>query len=450
MKAYEAYKDSGVQWIEMLPSHWKVKRIKHTTYVKGRIGWNGLRSDEFQEKSDSIVVTGTDFENGKINWETCYQVSQDRYDEDPFIQLRDNDLLITKDGTIGKVALVINPPKIATLNSGVFVTRPITSDYVTEYMYWLLVSEVFISFYNYNKSGSTIQHLYQNVFNEFKFPTPTIKEQIKIAEYLSKKIEKIDILITKKEKLIELLGEERIAIVNHAVTKGLNPDASMKDSRIEWLGEIPEHWEVKRIKYLGEIISGYAFKSDDFVHENTGCRVMKISNIQTMNLDWSDESFVPIEFYSRLSRFKIKKNDLVFALTRPIISTGIKASIVDTDENILLNQRNAVLKPRINLNVRWMYYLILQSRFIEHFQSLIDGTGQQPNISSEDIANINIPLPPLKEQEIIINEIESKTREIQRIVSKTEEEIELLKEYKMSLISEVVTGKVDVRNEILN
>src|SRR5690606_17443865 len=142
--------------------------------VKGRIGWKGLRSDEFLEESDGFVVTGTDFKNGRIQWETCYQIPQARYDEDPFIQLREGDILITKDGTIGKIAVVENMPKIATLNSGVFVTRPYGDDYAPEFMYWLLVSEIFVSFYDYNKSGSTIQHLYQNIFNEFKFPVPPI------------------------------------------------------------------------------------------------------------------------------------------------------------------------------------------------------------------------------------------------------------------------------------
>lgn len=448
MKKYDSYKDSGVEWIGDLPSNWQIKRIKHTTYVKGRIGWQGMRSDEFLESSDSYVVTGTDFMKGLVKWDTCYQVPLERYEEDPFIQLREGDLLITKDGTIGKIAVVKDIPKIATLNSGVFLTRPLFNSYVPEFMYWILYSEVFKTFYDYNKSGSTIQHLYQNVFNEFMFPLPTIKEQTTIVNYLDYKTTQIDHLIAKKEQFIKLLEEERVSVINQAVTKGLDPNVSMRDSGIEWLGEIPEHWELKRIKYIGKIISGYSFKSEDFTQ--TGIRVMKISNIQTMRVDWSDDSYLPEHFLTEFERFKINKGDLVFALTRPIISTGIKATIVNEQENILLNQRNAVLKSGDKLNVRWMYYMIFNEKFKEHFESLIDGTGQQPNISSNDIANINIPLPNLHEQNEIVAFLDAKMEDVETIILKSKQEIELLKEYKTALISEVVTGKVDVRNEKLN
>ncbi len=163
-----------------------------------------------------------------------------------------------------------------------------------------------------------------------------------------------------------------------------------------------------------------------------------------MNIDWSDESFVPHSFYDSYPNFQIRKGDLVFALTRPIISTGIKAAIVDSDEKILLNQRNAVLKPLEILNVNWMYFLIFNPRFVNYFESLIDNTGQQPNISSTDIANIAIPLPSKQEQDNIINFILAEQKRINTVISKTEQEIELMKEYKTALISEVVTGKIDV------
>jgi len=116
MERYNTYKDSGVEWIGEIPENWDLKRIKHTTYVKGRIGWKGLKSDEFLEESDSFVVTGTDFKNGKVQWKTCYQIPQERYDEDPFIQLKEGDILITKDGTIGKIAVVRKMPKIRTIS----------------------------------------------------------------------------------------------------------------------------------------------------------------------------------------------------------------------------------------------------------------------------------------------------------------------------------------------
>jgi type I restriction enzyme S subunit len=211
-------KDSGIEWLGEIPEHWEVKRIKHTTYVKGRIGWKGLRSDEFLEFSDSYVVTGTDFDNGNVKWETCYQVPLDRYEDDPFIKLKNNDLLITKDGTIGKIAIVKDMPKIATLNSGVFLTRPQNNEYLQEYMYWILYSDVFKTFYDYNKSGSTIQHLYQNVFNEFKYTLPSLKEQTEIVKYLDKKNVEINQIKHKTQHEIELLKEYKTALISDVVT----------------------------------------------------------------------------------------------------------------------------------------------------------------------------------------------------------------------------------------
>jgi len=215
-------KDSGIDWIGDLPFNWQIKRIKHTTYVKGRIGWQGMRSDEFLESSDSYVVTGTDFEKGLVKWDTCYQVPLERYEEDPFIQLREGDLLITKDGTIGKIAVVKNIPKIATLNSGVFLTRPLSDSYVPEFMYWILYSEVFKTFYDFNKSGSTIQHLYQNVFNEFKYPLPPMKEQIEIINHINIKTNALDLVISKTKQEIELLKEYKTALISEVVTGKLD------------------------------------------------------------------------------------------------------------------------------------------------------------------------------------------------------------------------------------
>jgi type I restriction enzyme, S subunit len=140
MKRYEAYKPSGIEWLGKIPTHWEVERIKDFTYLKARIGWQGLRSDEFVDDSNWYCLTGTDFSDGRINWENCYCIDKDRYNQDKKIQLKIDDLLITKDGTIGKIALVNFLPKPTTLNSGVFVSRPRLRKYTNTFMYWILSS----------------------------------------------------------------------------------------------------------------------------------------------------------------------------------------------------------------------------------------------------------------------------------------------------------------------
>src|SRR5699024_1309 len=151
-------KDSGVEWIGDIPEHWNKKKIKYTTYVKGRIGWQGLKSDEFIDQGP-YLVTGTDFKDGRVHWDSCHHISEERYEEAKTSQLQENDLLITKDGTIGKVVLVKNKPEKAILNSGIFVTRSLKGEYINEYMYWILLSDIFKNYVNYMGTGSTIKHL---------------------------------------------------------------------------------------------------------------------------------------------------------------------------------------------------------------------------------------------------------------------------------------------------
>lgn len=211
-------KESGVEWIGKIPVGWDVKKIKHGFYVKGRIGWKGLKSSEFLSEGFSYLVTGTDFKNGKVDWKGCYHIDKDRYEEDPYIQLRKNDLLITKDGSIGKLAIVDELDKPACLNSGIFVVRSINRDFTTKYLYWVLMSNIFAQFNDYTSYGSTIQHLYQNIFVEFSFGFPVMEEQILISNYLDKKTSQIDSLIEKETKRIELLKEYRQSLISNVVT----------------------------------------------------------------------------------------------------------------------------------------------------------------------------------------------------------------------------------------
>ena len=443
MKKYDSYKDSGVEWIGDLPSNWQIKRIKHTTYVKGRIGWQGMRSDEFLESSDSYVVTGTDFMKGLVKWDTCYQVPLERYEEDPFIQLREGDLLITKDGTIGKIAVVKDIPKIATLNSGVFLTRPLFDSYVPEFMYWILYSEVFKTFYDYNKSGSTIQHLYQNVFNEFMFPLPTIKEQTTIVNYLDYKTTQIDNLIAKKEQFIKLLEEERFAVINQAVTKGLNLTLPMKDSGIEWLGKIPEHWEVKRLRNIVDTVkTGSTPPSDE------------IQYFEPQEINW----YGPGDFDKlklgdakrKISQLAIEQNKCRLFPSNSILLIGIGATVgkvgLATEPCSSNQQINAIILKEF-YNARFYLYFLSTIKEIIVMEA---SSATLPIFNQTQTKNISVSVPPIEEQNKIVDFIENQMERVQTIIEKSKHEIELLKEYKTALISEVVTGKIDVRNEKLN
>lgn len=211
-------KETGVKWMPKIPSHWSYSKIGSNCYLKGRIGWQGLTADEYQDVGP-YLITGTDFDNGGINWNTCVHITEKRYVEASHIRVRNGDVLITKDGTVGKVAIVENMPGKASLNSGVMLMRNLKGKYENKYLYYVLSSNVFWDwFYREKKENSTIVHLYQEQFEKFSFPLPPKNEQLEIAEYLDRKCKAVDELIKLKEQKIEKLKEYKKSLIYECVT----------------------------------------------------------------------------------------------------------------------------------------------------------------------------------------------------------------------------------------
>ena len=216
-KRYPKVKDSGVEGIGDIPEGWEIRKIKFTSYVKGRIGWQGLTSEEYIEEGP-YLITGTDFKDGKINWKSCHHVEQWRYEQDPYIQIKNNDVLITKDGTIGKIAFIENIPGKTTLNSHLLVVRPLKNSYEPRYLYWILLADCFTYYVNLVQSGSIMNSLSQQNLENFVFPLPPIVEENQIATYLDKQTTQFDELIAKSKTQIILLEEKRQALITAAVT----------------------------------------------------------------------------------------------------------------------------------------------------------------------------------------------------------------------------------------
>lgn len=181
-----ALKQGAMQELLRPKEGWIERRLGDTAILKARIGWQGLTTDEYIDSGDFYLVAGTDFKDGYIDWDNCHYVAESRYKQDKYIQLKEQDVLVTKDGTIGKVALITNLEKPATLNSGVFVVRPIDDAFYPDFFYYLLCSNLFAAFLGQLSAGSTINHLYQKDFINFIYKTPgTIDEQRDIASILT-------------------------------------------------------------------------------------------------------------------------------------------------------------------------------------------------------------------------------------------------------------------------
>ena len=212
-------KPSGVDWIGSIPSSWVLEKLNNVAELYGRIGWQGLTADEYQDEGPWLV-TGTDFKDGKVDWNTCVHISEKRWEEAHQIKLQPSDLLITKDGTVGKLAIVENQPGKASLNSGIMRVVPRSeSDYSTKYLYYVLQTDVFKEWFkNINAGASTIQHLFQKDFKHFVFPKPPLQKQIAIANYLDNKCATIDAILDTKRNQIDILKRRRQSLIYEYVT----------------------------------------------------------------------------------------------------------------------------------------------------------------------------------------------------------------------------------------
>lgn len=444
MQRYSSYKDSGVKWLGEIPSHWETRTLKYCCSLKGRIGWNGLRSEEFQYSSYAYLVTGQDFIGSEIDWSKCYQISQERYDEDPYIQLNNGDMLITKDGTIGKVAKVTNLDKPACLNSGIFVIKQKGTYFNQGFLYWMLCSNVLKEFNIYTQTGATIAHLYQNVFENMPCILPPLSEQNAIASYLDSVTTQIDAAIAQQQKMIELLNERKQIIINNAVTKGLDPNVKMKDSGNICLGEIPEHWDCFKTLYA------LSMPLTDGPHEtpviyDSGIPFLSAEAVSGGFLDFNHmRGYISQSFYNECCKKYIPQKYDVYMI-KSGATTG-RTAIVETDEIFTIWSPLAVF--RANIDIIDPYFLLYSLRSTYYIRQVELGWtyGTQQNIGMRTLEKLMICVPPIKEQSLIVNHLKERLGEIDNAIASAEKQISLLQERKQIIINEVVTGMAKVTN----
>jgi len=274
-------------------------------------------------------------------------------------------------------------------------------------------------------------------------PLPSLVEQDKISKFLNYQINIIDELISRKGKLIEKLKEKRLAIINEAATKGLNPNAKMKDSGIEWLGEIPESWKVASLRHLtNKIGSGVTPKGGAEVYTEEGVAFIRSQNVHFNGLRLDDVVKIDVDTHNKMSGSKVAQHDVLLNITGASIG---RCCVVELDEEMNVNQHVCIIRPNSKVDFRFLN-LALQSE-VGQVQIKIGTTGgNREGLTFEAIKEFIIPLPDKSTQLDIVRHVENSIRRIEGLEIKNKNQIEKLKEYRQSLISEAVTGKIDVRD----
>ena len=414
MKRYSDYKDSGVEWLGEIPEHWEVKRLKLMARIKNGQDYKLVYTDE-----PIYPVIGS---GGQFAYASQYL-------------FKGESVLLGRKGTVDK-PLYIN---CAFWTVDTMFYSEINNNTFPKFLYYSALTIPF----KYLLTNTTVPSMTQYDLGNHLFAFAPIDEQKTIARFLDRKLEQIGHFISNKQRLIELLKEQKTAIVNRAVTKGLNHHAPMKPSGIDWLGEIPQHWEIKRLGWICSQINDINHEMPPAVAEGVPFLSAKdLLDDGTLNFT-HDLKMISEEDFQKLSKKVLpRKNDIIYSRIGARLG---KARLVKADTKFLISYSCCVVRVKQEIAIPELIRLILDSEFVLTEAKLRTVGVGVPDLGLKEIARFPIPLPPMKEQEKITKYLIQEIANIDLAIAKTEKEIELIQEYRTTLISDAVTGKIDVR-----
>ena len=424
MNTYSSYKDSGIEWIGEIPSEWNIVKTKYMTSPRKELSDSG--KEELLSVSEYLgVIPRSLIRKGKgslsrseslIGYLKVYKGD-----------LVNNIMLMWKKGLGVSQYDGIVSPAYSVFN---FIES------VPSYYHYLYRTDRYITEFRKNSTGVIMSRLrlYDDDFGDIPSVIPSLQEQQQISDYLDYKTSKMDKLLEKTQQKIELLKEQRISLINTTVTKGLNPNVEMKDSGIEWIGEIPSGWNVTKLKYTCNIT--YGISPPDTTYNDKGRGEILING----PVEYSKEDFG----YTRSTKWTTdpkkftEKGSLLFCLRGSTGRMNITHDYVSIGRGVC---------SIISKESQWF---MIYSMFIvrDYIQGEITGSTF-PSVTKDDVDNYFICTPPQQEQQQIVDYLDKETTKIDKLIDTENKRINLLKEYRQSLISEVVTGKVDVRDEVL-
>ncbi|WP_447074278.1 restriction endonuclease subunit S [Vibrio alginolyticus] len=416
-KAYAEYKDSPIDWLDKIPAHWTTKKLKHLGEAIIGLTYSPNEVVDGSDSNATLVLRSSNVQGQKITLNDNVFVNKEIPEK---LTTRLNDILIcSRNGSralIGKNAL-IDKDSVG-MSFGAFMT--IYRSKHNTYLSHVMNSKLF-EYQSGSFLTSTINQLTTGNLNSFEIPFPSEKERECIANFLDHETAKIDTLISKQEKLIELLKEKRQAVISHAVTKGLNPDAPMKDSGVEWLGEVPEHWSVIRLRFLCDI--------------TTGSRDTQ---------DAKDDGQYP--FFVRSER--VQAIDTYSFDGEGVMTSGDGAGVGKIYHHFIgkceIHQRVYLFHKFKQITPRYFYHFLKQN--LEPVALAQSAKSTVDSLRLPILQEFNMCFGDEVEQQEICNYVDSLSEQFDLLIDKAENAITLMKERKTALISAAVTGKIDVRD----
>jgi Restriction endonuclease S subunits len=436
---YPAYKPSGADWLGDIPAHWEVRRLKFVASVV----YSNVDKHSKEEELPVRLCNYTDiYKNERITNSLNFMEATATIGEIRKFALKKGDIIITKDSEewqdIAVPALVSEELDNVICGYHLALIRPFSKVVDNGYLFRSFQAAAINYQFQVAASGITRYGLGKQALGNSLFLVPPLAEQRAIAEYLDRETAHVDALIAKKRALIDLLECQRTALISHAVTKGLNPAAPLKPSGVDWLGEIPAHWEVRRLKFVASINpdslpettpKDYAFEYIDIGNVSSDGRVSAIQEYT-------------FETAPTRARRKVQAGDTIISTVRTYLQAI--AFIEDYLSNYIVSTGFAVLRPKENVHSRFLYYLVRSQVFVDAVMAHSSGVSY-PAIALTSLAGLWGLLPPLAEQRAIAEYLDRETAQIDRLKGELEASIDLLQRYRTALISAAVTGKIDVR-----
>ena len=432
-QVYAEYKDSGVEWLGAIPKDWELKKHKYiAVFSKGK-------------NPEPLLDNYSDGLYPYLSMDSLRGKADSKYAEykKGLVLVQDNQPLIIWDGSnSGEFVLGRKGLLSSTMASACLIYE------IQDKYYWYLCVCIEPEMRKH-ATGMGIPHVNGEELRGIVLPLPELNEQTQIAKFLDHETTKIDHLIEKQHQLIELLKEKRQAVISHAVTKGLNPNVPMKDSGVEWLGQVPEHWGITPLKHQVETINGFGFSSNDFCDE--GVPFIRAGNIKQKSIN-NVEIFLPQEIVNKYKRVILSAGDVVISMvgSDPTVKESAvgQIGIIPTHfEGAVPNQNVVILREKkCNLLKKYLFYSLCSTAYRTHLDIFSHKLANQAIISSSLIISAKFTMPRVDEQLEIINYLDNQLLKFDQMMLKAESAIQLMQERRTALISAAVTGKIDVRN----